>query len=317
MISPLRGHNNFDTIRNHLHRSQSSSPLSYHEREVGATASSIEISGRMITRDSAFTGFEREIIDLVRIIRIIGLRGEGDCTGVDWCAARFRIDYAGFWDGLERPGHAVCRLNCSFDAVHASLVSSRNVQTRTYAQHTRCSSDPGIKRIQTWKISWKFVNSTETDKGMGWLPRSRATEFAWRDRVNSLSFFFFLSLSLFLFGHTIDCAHRWQWNVIGIRTGSGGAWLIDFVRDKISFLQFLASVLLWRSLYWADVLTEIRGGSFQDGLQGMIVKWFACWKYRIEWTKNRGEVLEKIKFYYQSLLTVIVWRCLIVLKLLV
>lgn len=117
MISPLRGHNNFDTIRNHLHRSQSSSPLSYHEREVGATASSIEISGRMITRDSAFTGFEREIIDLVKIIRIIGLRGEGDCTGVDWCAARFRIDYAGFWDGLERPGHAVCRLNCSFDAV--------------------------------------------------------------------------------------------------------------------------------------------------------------------------------------------------------
>lgn len=125
MISPLRGHNNFDTIRNHLHRSQSSSPLSYREREVGATASSIEISGRMITRDSAFTGFEREIIDLVRIIRIIGLRGEGDCTGVDWCAARFRIDYAGFWDGLERPGHAVCRLNCSFDAVYASLVSSR------------------------------------------------------------------------------------------------------------------------------------------------------------------------------------------------
>lgn len=172
MISPLRGHNNFDTIRNHLHRSQSSSPLSYHEREVGATASSIEISGRMITRDSAFTGFEREIIDLVRIIRIIGLRGEGDCTGVDWCAARFRIDYAGFWDGLERPGHAVCRLNCSFDAVHASLVSSRNVQTRTYAQHTRCSSDPGIKRIQTWKISWKFVNSTETDKGwVGYLGR--------------------------------------------------------------------------------------------------------------------------------------------------
>lgn len=75
----------------------------------------------MITRDSAFTGLEREIIDLVRIIRIIGLRGEGDCTGVDWCAARFRIDYAGFWDGLERP---YADLNCSFDAVHASLVSS-------------------------------------------------------------------------------------------------------------------------------------------------------------------------------------------------
>ena len=117
----------------------------------------------MITRDSAFTGFEREIIDLVRIIRIIGLRGEGDCTGVDWCAARFRIDYAGFWDGLERP---YAGLNCSFDAVHASLVSSVAMceRMRTYAQHTRCPSDPGIKRIQTWKISWKFVNSTE-----GWI----------------------------------------------------------------------------------------------------------------------------------------------------
>lgn len=147
MIPPLRGRNNFDTIRNHLHRSQSSSPLSYREREVGATASSIEISGRMITRDSAFTGLGREIIDLVRIIRIIGLCGEGDCEG-GWlvCSLVFRIDYAGFRDGLERAGHAVCRLNCSFDAVHASPVHSR-------VRNIHGPSDPGIKRVQTWKIS--------------------------------------------------------------------------------------------------------------------------------------------------------------------
>lgn len=130
MIPPLRGRNNFDTIRNHLHRSQSSSLLSYREREVGATASSIEISGRMITRDSAFTGLGREIIDLVRIIRIIGLCGEGDCEG-GLAGVQLGVQDRLRRDGLERAGHAVCRLNCSFDAVHS------RVQTRTYAQHTR------------------------------------------------------------------------------------------------------------------------------------------------------------------------------------
>ena len=160
-------------------------------------------------------------------------------------------------------GKAVCRFELFIRRCPCfSRVQCRNVRTRAYAQHTRCPSDPGIKRIQTWKISWKFVNSTEGwIKGwIGYLGREPRNSLGAIEWILSLSLFSFLSLSLFLFGHTIDCAHRWQWNVIGIRTGSGGARLIDFVRDKISFLQFLASVLLWRSLYWADVLTEIQVG---------------------------------------------------------